>query len=135
MSPRERELLLAAFDSNWIAPLGPEVDRFERDFVEMVCGGHAAALSSGTAAIHLALLLLGVKPGDEVVTSTLTFAATANAITYCGAEPVFIDSELRTWNMDPALLADELDACARRGKLPKAVVVVDIYGQCADYEP
>ena len=93
MSPRERELLLAAFDSNWIAPLGPEVDRFEREFVDIVGGGHAAALSSGTAAIHLALLMLGVKPGDEVVTSTLTFAATANAITYCGAEPVFIEYE------------------------------------------
>ncbi len=135
MSPRERELLLAAFDSNWIAPLGPEVDRFEREFAAAVGVGHAAALSSGTAALHLALLLLGVGPGDEVVTSTLTFAATANAIRYCGAAPVFLDSETRTWNMDPALLAEELDACARRGKLPRAVIVVDIYGQCADYEP
>jgi len=134
MSPRERELLLAAFDSNWIAPLGPEVDRFEREFAAVVGAGHAAAMSSGTAALHLALLLVGVKPGDEVITSTLTFAATANAITYCGARPVFVDSETRTWNMDSALLAEELDSCVRRGKLPAAVVVVDIYGQCADYE-
>ena len=135
MSPRERELLLAAFDSNWIAPLGPEVDRFESEFAAAVGVKHAAALSSGTAAIHLALLLLGVRPGDEVITSTLTFAATANAIAYCGATPVFVDSETQTWNMDPVLLAEELAVCSRRGKMPKAVVVVDIYGQCADYEP
>lgn len=135
MSPCERELLLAAFDSNWIAPLGPEVDRFEQEFAAAVGAKHAAAVSSGTAALHLALILLGVRPGDEVLTSTLTFAATANAITYCGARPVFIDSEPRTWNMDPALLAEELEDCARRGKPPTAVVVVDIYGQCADYEP
>ena len=93
------------------------------------------ALSCGTAALHLALILLGVGPGDEVLTSTLTFAATANAITYVGAKPVFIDSDRDTWNMDPNLLADELRARARRKKLPKAVVVVDLYGQCADYEP
>ena len=89
----------------------------------------------GTAALHLALLLSGVGPGDEVLTSTLTFAATANAVTYVGAQPVFVDSERDTWNMDPDLLAEELAACARRGRLPKAAVVVDIYGQCADYEP
>ncbi len=135
MSPRERELLLAAFDTNWIAPLGPEVDQFEREFAAAVGAEYAAALSSGTAAIHLALIMLGVKPGDEVITSTLTFAATANAITYCGATPVFIDSEPDTWNMDPALLAEELEACAARGRLPAAVVLVDLYGQCADYEP
>jgi len=135
MSPRERELLLEAFDSNWIAPLGPQVDAFEREFAETIGSAEAVALSSGTAALHLSLVLLGVGPGDEVLTSTLTFAATANAITYVGATPVFIDSEPATWNMDPDLLAEELEAGARRGKLPKAVIVVDLYGQCADYEP
>jgi dTDP-4-amino-4,6-dideoxygalactose transaminase len=135
MSPQEREFLLEAFDSNWIAPLGPHVDAFEREFASKIGFKQAAAVSSGTAALHLALLLLNVGPGNEIVTSTLTFAATANAITYAGATPVFIDSDRETWNMDPNLLADELDACARRGKLPKAVVTVDLYGQCADYAP
>jgi dTDP-4-amino-4,6-dideoxygalactose transaminase len=135
MSPCERRLLLEAFDSNWIAPLGPQVDAFEKEFAAAVGAEEAVALSCGTAALHLALILQGVGPGDEVLASTLTFAATANAITYVGARPVFIDSDWATWNMDPRLLADELRACARRKKLPKAVVVVDLYGQCADYEP
>jgi dTDP-4-amino-4,6-dideoxygalactose transaminase len=135
MSANERELLLDAFDSNWIAPLGPHVDALEQEFARKVGVGEAVALSSGTAALHLSLLLAGVGHGDEVLTSTLTFAATANAITYVGAAPVFIDSDRETWNMDPCLLAKELKACALRGKLPKAVVVVDIYGQCADYGP
>jgi pyridoxal phosphate-dependent aminotransferase EpsN len=134
MSGRERELLLEAFDSNWIAPLGPHVDALEQEFAREIGAAEAAALSSGTAALHLALLILGVGPGDEVLTSTLTFAATANAITYVGAKPVFIDSDRATWNMDPALLRAELDACARRGAAPKAVVAVDLYGQCARYE-
>jgi dTDP-4-amino-4,6-dideoxygalactose transaminase len=135
MSPRERELLLDAFDSNWIAPLGPHVNEFEREFAQVVGADHAVALSSGTAALHLALLALDVKPGDEVVTSTLTFVATANAITYVGAEPVFIDSDRATWNMDPSLLAEELAERNERGRLPKAVIIVDLYGQCADYAP
>jgi len=135
MSPRERELLLAAFDSNWIAPLGPHVDALEREFADALGVAEASALSSGTAALHLALLLLGVERGDEVLTSTLTFAATANAVTYTGAQPVLLDSNRETWNMDPNLLEEELAACARRGKLPKAVVTVDLYGQCADYGP
>lgn len=136
MSENERNLLLEAFDSNWIAPLGPYVDAFEAEFAERLGGDYyAVALSCGTAALHLSLLILGVGPGDEVFTSTLTFAATANAITYVGAKPVFIDSNRETWNMDPELLAEELAACKKRGKLPKAVIVVDIYGQCADYEP
>jgi pyridoxal phosphate-dependent aminotransferase EpsN len=134
MSPRERTLLLEAFDSNWIAPLGPHVDAFEKEFAEKLGFRQAAALSSGTAALHLALVLLGVGPGDEIPTSTLTFAATANAITYTGATPVFLDSEPATWNMDPDLLNEELRAAAERGRRPKAVVVVDLYGQCADYE-
>ena len=134
MSGRERELLLQAFDSNWIAPLGPHVDAFEREICELTGAKHACALSSGTAGLHLALILLGVSHGDEVFTSTLTFASTANAITYCGGVPVFIDSNRETWNMDPVLLEEELDTCARKGKLPKAVLPVDLYGQCADYD-
>lgn len=134
MSDQEREFLLAAFDSNWIAPLGPEVDAFERDLASRVGVRDAAALNSGTAALHLALLLLEVAPGDEVWTSTLTFAATANAIRYSGATPVFIDSERESWNMDPALLREALAEAATRGALPRALIVVDIYGQCADYD-
>lgn len=128
-SPRDRELILEAFDSNWIAPLGPHVDAFEREFAARVGASHAVALSSGTAALHLALILLGVGPGDEVVTSTLTFAATANAIRYVGATPVFIDASPDTWTMDPDLLAEELESSRAKVVLP-----VDLYGQCADYD-
>jgi dTDP-4-amino-4,6-dideoxygalactose transaminase len=135
MSGAERELLLDAFDSNWIAPLGPHVDLFEAEFAARLGVKHAVALSSGTAALHLALVVLGIQPGDEVATSTLTFAATANAIRYVGAVPLFIDSEPRSWNLDPALLAEELDAAPRRGRPIRAVLAVDIVGQCADYEP
>lgn len=131
----ERRLLLDAFDSNWIAPLGPHVDAFERELAEKVGLPHAVALSSGTAALHLALLLLGVGPGDDVLTSTLTFVATANSIVYTGARPVFIDCAADTWNMDPNLLAEELDERGRHGRLPKAVLVVDICGQSADWDP
>jgi dTDP-4-amino-4,6-dideoxygalactose transaminase len=130
----EREFLLAAFDSNWIAPLGPDVDAFEREMCGVLGCQVAVALSSGTAALHLALHCLGVGPGDEVLVSTLTFAASANAVTYCGATPVFIDSNPGTWTLDPGLLAEELAACAARGKLPRAVIAVDLYGQCADYD-
>jgi dTDP-4-amino-4,6-dideoxygalactose transaminase len=114
MSGRERELLLNAFDSNWIAPLGPHVDALEGEFSAKLGMAQAVAVSSGTAALHLALRLVGVGSGDEVLTSTLTFTATANAITYCGATPVFLDSDRQTWNMDPNLLEDELRACDRR---------------------
>ncbi len=134
MSPEERALLLEAFDSNWIAPLGPHVDAFEREVAERVGVGYAAALSSGTAALHLALILLGVGRGDEVITSTLTFSATANPITYLGATPAFVDVAPDTWQLSPGLLAEELEERARRGKLPKAVIAVDLYGQCADYD-
>lgn len=133
MGTRERELLLDAFDSNWIAPLGPHVDAFEREFAEIVGREHAVAVSSGTAALHLCLRLFDVKPGQEVFTSSLTFVATANAIRYVGAMPVFIDSDRETWNMDPFLLADELERCAKLGTLPAAVMVVDVNGQCANY--
>ena len=131
---RARGALLAAFDSNWIAPLGPEVDAFERDLANRVGVRDGRRLSSGTAALHLALVLLEVGPGDEVWTATLTFAATANAIRYVGATPVFIDSERETWNMDPALLREALRDASTTGALPKALIVVDLYGQCADYD-
>ncbi|RPI57362.1 MAG: aminotransferase class I/II-fold pyridoxal phosphate-dependent enzyme [Acidobacteria bacterium] len=130
----ERRLLLEAFESNWIAPVGPHLDRFEQEFAERLGLPGAVALSSGTAALHLALHIIGVSSEDEVLTSTLTFAATANAITYLGARPVFLDSTADTWTMDPALLEEELEACARRGRLPRAVMAVDLYGQCADYK-
>ncbi|NLX95783.1 MAG: aminotransferase class I/II-fold pyridoxal phosphate-dependent enzyme [Rhodopirellula sp.] len=135
MSGRERERLLEAFDSNWIAPLGPHVDAFEAEFARATGARAAVALSSGTAALHLALTVLGIGPGDRVATSTLTFAASANAIRYVGATPVFIDSERRTWNLDPELLAEEIEASVRGGQPLKAVLAVDLCGQCADYEP
>jgi dTDP-4-amino-4,6-dideoxygalactose transaminase len=135
VSKKERELLLDAFDSNWIAPIGPHVDAFEHEFAKKVGMADAAALCSGTAALHLSLIILGIKPGDEVLTSTFTFAATANAITYAGAIPVFIDSDRRSWNMDPSLLAEEIKNSLGRGVRPKAVIAVDLYGQCADFEP
>jgi pyridoxal phosphate-dependent aminotransferase EpsN len=129
----ERELLLDAFDSNWIAPLGVHVDAFEREFADAIGVPYAVALSSGTAALHLALEVLGIRQGDEVLTSTLTFAATANTIRYVGANPAFIDVSPYTWTMDVDLLEQELAARARRGRLPAAVVTVDLYGQCCDY--
>jgi dTDP-4-amino-4,6-dideoxygalactose transaminase len=134
MGADELELVKDAFASNWIAPLGPHVNAFEQEFARFVGVPHAAALSSGTAAIHLALQLVGVGPGDTVICPTLTFCASANPITYQGAAPVFIDSERETWNMDPELLREELRERAKFGKLPKAVVCVDLYGQCADYD-
>ena len=135
LNGRELELLKEAFESNWITTLGPQVDAFEREMCEKIGVRGAAAVASGTAALHLSLLILGVKKGDEVLCSTLTFSATANAIVYCGASPVFIDSNRASWNMDPPKLAEELDSCAKKGKLPKAVIVVDLYGECADYDP
>lgn len=134
MGERERALLLDAFDSGWVAPVGPHVDAFEAELAARVGGGHAAALSSGTAALHLALRLLDVNAADEVLCPTLTFAATANAVTYVGARPAFIDCDAATWQMDPDLLAEALKVRAVAGRLPAAVIVVDLYGQCADYD-
>jgi pyridoxal phosphate-dependent aminotransferase EpsN len=134
LGPDELRLVIETFRSNWVAPLGPQVDAFEREFAEAVGSPHAVALSSGTAALHLALRCLGVGPGDAVFCSTLTFVASANPILYQSAEPVFIDSDTVSWNMDPALLAAELDAAARRGRLPRAAVVVHLYGQSADLD-
>jgi len=130
----ERQMLLAAFDSNWIAPCGPDLDAFEQELAAAVGCAQAAALSSGTAALHLALLMLGIEAGDEVLTATLTFAATANAIRYVGARPVFVDCDRATWTISPTLLAEELERRAASGALPKAVITVDLYGQCADYD-
>jgi dTDP-4-amino-4,6-dideoxygalactose transaminase len=135
MGDAERAALLRAFDSNWIAPVGPEVDAFEAEFAAYLGIETAVALSSGTAALHLALVLLGVGAGDEVIVPTLTFASSAFVTRYVGAEPVFLDSDDVSWNLDPALLAAELDERAARGRLPAAVIAVDLYGQCADYAP
>jgi dTDP-4-amino-4,6-dideoxygalactose transaminase len=131
----EERFVADAFASNWIAPLGPHVDAFEAELAAAVGMPHAVALSSGTAALHLALVLNDVGPGDTVLVSTLTFAGSVFPIRYVGATPHFIDSERTSWNMDPALLADTLAAYARRGALPKAVIAVDLYGQTADYDP
>jgi pyridoxal phosphate-dependent aminotransferase EpsN len=133
MSGRELDLVQEAFSSNWIAPLGPHVDAFEREMAAYIGVGHAAALSSGTAGLHLALILAGVSDGDEVICSSFTFSASANAVMYQRARPVFVDSDGASWNLDPALLEEELEACSQRGRMPKAVICVDLYGQSADY--
>lgn len=134
MGDQELEFVKEAFATNWIAPVGPHVDAFEQEFCQVIGARGAAALSSGTAALHLALQLIGVKAGDEVFCSTLTFIATASPITYLGAKPVFIDSDRTSWNMNPDLLRETLERRARIGKLPKAVVLVHLYGQSADID-
>jgi pyridoxal phosphate-dependent aminotransferase EpsN len=134
LSGYEIELITDAFASNWIAPQGPHLDAFEREFAQLVGISHAVALSSGTAALHLAVRLLNIKPGDEVFCSSLTFIAAASPIVYEGGQPVFIDADRATWNMDPELLRQELHESARRGRWPRAVIVVDLYGQSADYD-
>jgi pyridoxal phosphate-dependent aminotransferase EpsN len=135
MGGLEEQFVREVFESNWIAPLGPQVDAFEREFREVVDAPYSVALSTGTAALHLALQLVGVRGGDEVLVSTLTFAATVNPIIYLGASPVFIDSERTSWNMDPTLVEAALEVRKKAGRLPKAVVVVHLYGQCADLDP
>ena len=129
----EREAVLAAIDSGWIAPVGPDLDAFEAELAA-VCGTrHAVGLSSGTAALHLALHAAGVGPGDDVLVASFTFAATANAVVYTGASPVFVDADPATWCLDVDLVLDELRRRQRAGPIPKAVVAVDLYGQCPDY--
>src|SRR5882757_816406 len=135
LTGRELVMLGEAVASGWIAPLGPHVDAFEAEAAQRVGVPHAVALASGTAALHLALLVLGVGRGDTVWTSTLTFAATANAIAYTGATPVFVDSDIVSWNLDPGLVGEQLDHAARTNTCPKALIGVDLYGQCADWEP
>lgn len=134
MGSWEKEFVDEAFRTNWIAPLGPNVDAFEREIADMVGARHAAALNSGTSAIHLALCLLDVGRGDTVFCSTLTFAASANPIVYQGAEPVFIDSEPDSWNMSPVALEKAFADATLRGRMPKAVIVVNLYGQSADMD-
>jgi dTDP-4-amino-4,6-dideoxygalactose transaminase len=130
----ELQLVQDVFASNWIAPLGPQVDAFEKEVAAQAGVKYGAALSSGTAALHLALLMLDIGPGDRVLCPTMTFIASANPIVYLGAQPVFLDCESATWNLDPQVLSDELKECAARNELPKALVAVDLYGQCADYD-
>jgi pyridoxal phosphate-dependent aminotransferase EpsN len=135
LGERELEFVREAFLTNWIAPVGPHLDAFEREFCQVIGTGGAAAVSSGTAALHLALRLVGVEAGDEVFCSTLTFIASASPITYLGAKPVLIDSDRHSWNLDPQLFCETLDRRAKLGKLPKAVILVHLYGQSADIEP
>ncbi len=148
MGGGEMKYVQEAFDSNWVAPLGPNVDGFEHELCAAVGAKHVAALSSGTAAIHLSLILLGVKPGDYVIGTSFTFSATVNPIAYLGATPVLVDSERETWNMDPVLLEKAIEelksgvlrSCspavlqseeAVRGRLPKAIIVAHLYGMPA----
>ena len=135
LSGLEPRFVQDALDSNWIAPLGPHVDAFERDFAAATGAADVAALSSGTAALHLALRLAGVRPGDDVLVSTLTFVASASPIVYLGANPVFVDSERVSWNIDPALVAEAIETRVAHGRAPRAVVVVHLFGQCANLDP
>lgn len=134
MGDEEQKYIKEAFDTNWVIPLGPNVDAFEEDISTYL--GHptkyVAALCSGTSAIHLGLVLLGVKPGDEVVCQSLTFAASSNPIIYQGAKPVFVDSEDETWNMDPNCLRIAIeDRLHKTGRLPKVIIPVHVFGMPA----
>lgn len=132
VGPDERDLLIAAFDSNWVAPAGPDIDAFEAELADLTGAAEVAALSSGTAGLHLALMAVGVEAGDDVIAPTLTFGATAFATTYLGARPCFVDCEPETWHMDADLLDEELGRRDRAGQRPGAVVSVDLYGSVAD---
>ncbi len=134
MSGNELSYIHDAFAKNWIAPLGENVDGFERDLQDYTGRNCAAVVTSGTAAIHLGLILCGVKPGDEVICQSLTFAASANPIRYQGATPVFVDSETQTWNMDPELLEQAILDRKKQGKKPKAIILVHLYGMPAKVE-
>jgi pyridoxal phosphate-dependent aminotransferase EpsN len=134
MGPNEERYVHEAFATNWLSSVGPNLDAFERAFSERF-GLHCVALASGTAAIHLGLRLLGVGPGDEVVVPTLTFVASVNPILYLGARPILVDSDPGTWMIDTRLLADLLIRKAATGRLPRAVMPVHLYGQCADMDP
>ena len=135
MGEREFRYVTEAFDTNWIAPLGPHVDGFEQDIVKFLGKDvHVAALSSGTAALHLALIMLGVKAGDEVICQSMTFSASANPIAYQGAVPVFVDSEKETCNMSPEFLEEAIKDRVQKGKKPKAIIVVHLYGMPAQMD-
>ena len=131
MGHMEQQYVNEAFDTNWIAPVGPHVNEFEKDICNYTGIGHAAALGSGTSAIHLALILLGVGQGDKVLCQSMTFSASANPIVYQGATPVFIDSEEETWNMSPAFLEEAIVSLIKKGEKPKAVIPVHLYGMPA----
>lgn len=132
LAGKEQEYVSEAIESTWIVPLGPYVDEFEHRLDQYLGAGHAVALSAGTAAIHLGLVMAGVNPGDEVICQSLTFAASCNPIVYLGAKPVFIDSEKETWNLDPSVLDKAIaDRLKVTGKLPAAIVVVHLYGMPA----
>ena len=137
MSGREQDFIKEAFDQNWVVPLGPNVNGFEKDLEEFVnervgeapLDKKVVALSAGTAAVHLALIACGVGPGDEVLVQSFTFCASSHPITYCGATPVFVDSEKDSWNMDPKLLEEAIkDRIAKTGRKPKAIIPVALYG-------
>jgi pyridoxal phosphate-dependent aminotransferase EpsN len=134
LAGRETELVTEAIASNWIAPLGPHVDAFEDELAAAAGASYAVALSSGTAALHLALVVLGIGPGDEVVCSDFTFAASANPIIYTGAVPVFVDADSATWTIDPELLDRAISSRRAAGGRVRAVIAVDLYGQCCDYD-
>ena len=134
MGGTERNYVNEAFDTNWIAPLGPNVNGFEQDLANYTGAKAASVFSSGTAAIHLALIMLGVKPGDEVLVSSFTFSASVNPIVYLGATPVFIDSEPKTWNMSPEILEQAIKDRISKGKKPKAIILVHLYGMPAKME-
>lgn len=131
MGGEEMKFVQEAFETNWIAPIGPHVDAFEKELAEFNGIEHCAVLSSGTAAIHLALIILGVESGDEVLCSSFTFSGSCNPITYVGATPVFIDSEEESWNLDPSLLQSAIEDRIRNGKKPKAIILVHLYGMAA----
>lgn len=133
MGGREQDFIKEAFDTNWVVPLGPNVDAFEESLGEYLKQDReVVALSAGTAALHLGLILLGVKPGDEVICQSFTFAASANPLSYLEAKPVFVDSETDTWNMDPVLLEEAIkDRLRKTGKLPKVILPVHLYGMPA----
>lgn len=131
MGGTEQRYVQEAFDTNWVAPLGPNVNGFEQDIADYLKTGHVAALSSGTAALHLALIILGIEPGDEVICQSMTFSASANPIAYQKAIPVFVDSEADTWNMSPELLEEAIKDRIKKGKTPKAIIPVHLYGMPA----
>ncbi len=134
MGGEEMKFIQEAFDSNWISPVGPHLPAFEKELAAYNNIEHCAVLSSGTAAIHLALIILGVKAGDEVICSSFTFSGSCNPVIYQGATPVFVDSEPETWNMDPELLEKAIRERSEKGRLPKAIILVHLYGMPARLE-
>ena len=132
MGGGEMKYINEAYETNWVAPLGANVDGFESDIAEFLGGGHIAVLNSGTASLHLALILADVQPGDYVICQSMTFSASANPIAYLGALPVFVDSEQETWNMSPTYLEDAINYCISKGKSPKAIIPVHLYGMPAN---